>query len=24
MSVPYAGGKGKVLATNAFEPDWSR
>jgi Tol biopolymer transport system component len=24
MSVPYAGGKGKVLAKNAFEPDWSR
>jgi len=24
MSVPYAGGKGKVLANNAFEPDWSR
>jgi Tol biopolymer transport system component len=23
MSVPYAGGKGKVLAKNAFEPDWS-
>jgi dipeptidyl aminopeptidase/acylaminoacyl peptidase len=24
ISVPYAGGKGKVLAKNAFEPDWSR
>jgi Tol biopolymer transport system component len=24
MSVPYAGGKGKVLAKNAFAPDWSR
>jgi Tol biopolymer transport system component len=24
MSVPYAGGKGKVLAKNAFLPDWSR
>jgi dipeptidyl aminopeptidase/acylaminoacyl peptidase len=24
MSVPYAGDKGKVLAKNAFEPDWSR
>ena len=24
LSVPYAGGKGKVLAKNAFEPDWSR
>jgi hypothetical protein len=24
MSIPYAGGKGKVLAKNAFEPDWSR
>jgi Tol biopolymer transport system component len=24
MSVPYAGGRGKVLAKNAFEPDWSR
>lgn len=24
MSVPYAGGKGKALAKNAFEPDWSR
>ncbi|HET9592431.1 MAG TPA: hypothetical protein VFP17_05895 [Solirubrobacterales bacterium] len=24
MSVPYGGGKGKVLAKNAFEPDWSR
>jgi Tol biopolymer transport system component len=24
MSVPYAGGKGKILAKNAFEPDWSR
>jgi Tol biopolymer transport system component len=23
MSVPYPGGKGKVLAKNAFEPDWS-
>lgn len=23
MSIPYAGGKGKVLAKNAFEPDWS-
>jgi len=23
MSVPYAGGRGKVLAKNAFEPDWS-
>jgi Tol biopolymer transport system component len=24
MSVPYAGDKGKVIAKNAFEPDWSR
>src|SRR3954451_7513718 len=24
VSVPYAGGEGKVLAKNAFEPDWSR
>jgi Tol biopolymer transport system component len=24
LSVPYGGGKGKVLAKNAFEPDWSR
>lgn len=24
MSIPYAGGKGKVLAKNAFEPAWSR
>ncbi len=24
ISVPYTGGKGKVLAKNAFEPDWSR
>jgi Tol biopolymer transport system component len=24
MSVPYAGGKGTVIAKNAFEPDWSR
>jgi hypothetical protein len=24
ISVPYGGGKGKVLAKNAFEPDWSR
>lgn len=24
LSVPYSGGKGKVLAKNAFEPDWSR
>jgi hypothetical protein len=23
MRIPYAGGKGKVLAKNAFEPDWS-
>lgn len=23
MSIPYAGGKGKVLAKNAFLPDWS-
>lgn len=23
VSVPYKGGKGKVLAKNAFEPDWS-
>jgi Tol biopolymer transport system component len=23
VSVPYSGGKGKVLAKNAFEPDWS-
>jgi Tol biopolymer transport system component len=24
MSVPYGGGKGELLAKNAFEPDWSR
>jgi Tol biopolymer transport system component len=24
MSIPYTGGKGKVLAKNAFEPAWSR
>jgi Tol biopolymer transport system component len=24
VSVPYSNGKVKVLATNAFEPDWSR
>lgn len=24
MSIPYSGGKGKVLARNAFLPDWSR
>jgi dipeptidyl aminopeptidase/acylaminoacyl peptidase len=24
VTVPYAGGKLKVLAMNAFEPDWSR
>lgn len=24
MSIPYGGGKGKVLAKNAFLPDWSR
>jgi hypothetical protein len=24
LSVPYGGGKGTVLAKNAFEPDWSR
>jgi Tol biopolymer transport system component len=24
MSIPYSGGKGKVLAKNAFLPDWSR
>lgn len=24
LSIPYAGGKGRVLAKNAFEPDWSR
>ncbi|HET7507321.1 MAG TPA: hypothetical protein VFJ53_03090 [Solirubrobacterales bacterium] len=24
LSIPYAGGKGKVLAKNAFLPDWSR
>jgi Tol biopolymer transport system component len=24
VSIPYAGGKPKVLAKNAFEPDWSR
>jgi Tol biopolymer transport system component len=23
VSVPYSGGKGNVLAKNAFEPDWS-
>jgi Tol biopolymer transport system component len=23
MSIPYSGGKGKVLARNAFLPDWS-
>lgn len=23
MSIPYSGGKGKVLAKNAFLPDWS-
>jgi Tol biopolymer transport system component len=23
LSVPYSGGKAKVLAKNAFEPDWS-
>lgn len=23
ISIPYGGGKGKVLAKNAFEPDWS-
>jgi hypothetical protein len=23
MRIPYKGGKGKVLAKNAFEPDWS-
>lgn len=23
VSVPYSGGKGKVLAKDAFEPDWS-
>jgi hypothetical protein len=23
MSVPYVGGKGKILAKNAFEPEWS-
>lgn len=23
VSIPYAGGKAKVLAKNAFEPDWS-
>ncbi len=24
VSIPYAGGKPKVLANNASEPDWSR
>lgn len=24
LSIPYGGGKPKVLAKNAFEPDWSR
>ncbi|HEX7058873.1 MAG TPA: hypothetical protein VF176_03395 [Solirubrobacterales bacterium] len=24
VSVPYSGGRGRVLARNAFEPDWSR
>jgi hypothetical protein len=24
VTVPYAGGKPKVLANNASEPDWSR
>jgi hypothetical protein len=24
LAVPYSGGKGKVLAQNAFEPSWSR
>jgi len=24
VSIPYAGGKPKVLASNASEPDWSR
>jgi hypothetical protein len=24
VTVPYAGGKPKILAKNAFEPDWSR
>src|SRR4051794_28780129 len=24
VTVPYGGGKAKVLAKNAFEPDWSR
>jgi hypothetical protein len=24
VSVPYRGGRGKVLARNAYEPDWSR
>jgi Tol biopolymer transport system component len=24
MSIPYSGGKGKVLVKNAFLPDWSR
>lgn len=24
VSIPYAGGKPKVLAKNAFQPDWSR
>jgi hypothetical protein len=23
ISIPYAGGKGKILAKNAFAPDWS-
>lgn len=24
VSIPYAGGKGKILAKNAIEPDWNR
>lgn len=24
VSLPYGGGRGKVLARNAFDPDWSR
>jgi hypothetical protein len=24
VSIPYKGGKPKVLANNASEPDWSR
>ncbi len=24
LSIPYGGGRGKVLARNAFQPDWSR